>query len=141
MPLTLPFCPVKVPFDGEYVLSLFAVAGLYGLTGGVLAVTSPLSAAAFGIASMLSTRVIQSIFDKWGYPAHLAQKVIYFVSSFFLGSLISAFAINALGLSFSFAAGMLLHGAILSTLLSVTLVALPCILCIGAAIGVRLLPD
>src|SRR5690348_1555380 len=138
MPITLPFCPVKVPFDGEYAMSLFAVAGLYGITGGLFAIAPPLSAGAFGIASMLSSRAIQSVSDKWGYSGHLAPKVACFASSFFLGSTISAFAINAIGLSFSFAAGMLLHGAILTTLLSVALVALPCILCIGAAIGIRL---
>lgn len=139
--LSLPFLPVKMPFDGEYAMSLCTVAGLYGFTGGLFGIASPLGAAAFGFASMMSTRIVNSIFEKWGYPAHLAQKVIHFVSSFFLGSLISAFAINATGLTFSFAAGMLLHAVALSTVLTVMLVAIPCILCVGAAIGIRLVPE
>ncbi len=137
----LPFCPLQNPANTEYGISLLGTAGLYALSGVLLGVAPPLGAALFAVVSTLGTRTIHYALNKWFEPASIPQKIACFVTAFFAGSLISAFLTNAVGLSMSFAVGMLLHAAALSTVLTVICVALPCVLCLGAAIGVRLLPE
>jgi hypothetical protein len=141
MSVHLPFPIARPRWDTEYALSMCGVAGMYALAGAVCPVATPLAAAVYGIASALSTRAILCVFNKCHSPTELTQKVASFVVAFLAGSLISAFLTNASGLSMSFAAGMLLNAVIISSVLTVTFVAIPCILFFGAAVGLRFLPS
>jgi hypothetical protein len=128
--------------DAEYITNLCGAAGLYVLAGSALSLTSPLSAAVYSLTSILSTRFALWAWDKCPCEQNdLTSKIAAFASAFFVGSIAGGFLTNALGLSMPFTTGLLLHGAVLATVLVVTGVALACILCIGACLTVRLLPE
>lgn len=128
--------------DAEYITNLCGAAGLYALAGTALSLASPWSAAAYSLTTILSTRAALWALNKYPCdPSDLTAKIAVFVSSFFAGSVMGAFLTSSMGLPMSFATGMLLHGAILSTVLIVTAVALACLLGIGACISVRSLPE
>lgn len=138
----IPFLPDYTQFNTQWALSVCGVAGLYGLVGCALPLATPIAAAVFGVTSTLSSRVFLWIFDKLECTQDIVtQKVAAFAISLFAGSIVGTLLTNATGLSLSFAAGILLHTAVVGSVLTVIFVAIPCLLCIGATIGIYYLPN
>lgn len=125
----------------EYYGSLCAATGAYGLAGAALGIASPITAALYGLTSILSTRLILPVYNQWRAPTNLTQRIIYFAAAFFSGTICGAVITNGLGFSIGAVTCILLHATVLSVVFLVIFVSIPCLLCMGTAIGVRLLPE
>ncbi len=128
--------------NAENIANLCGAAGLYAIAGTLFSITSPWTAAAYGLTTILNTRVVLWTLNKYPWdPTDIAAQITIFVSAFFTGSALGAFLTNSMGLTISFTTGILLHGAILAIVSLVTAIALACLLSMGACISVHSLPE
>jgi hypothetical protein len=135
------YFPILPRYDSDYILHMCNITGLYAIAGTMAAIPVG-TAAIYGVSSMMIAQLIFSVSDKINWREDdLIKKIVTFVSSFFVSSVLTAFLINSFGFAFSFTAGIVLHGLVLATVFNVVCVAFPLLLCIGAAIGVKLLPN
>jgi hypothetical protein len=125
----------------HYGIHLCGTAGFYAINGALFGIATPLAAALFLVGSSLSARAIHHALDKCFQPKSIANRVCCFATAFFAGSLAGAYLTTAMGLTITFASAMMLHAAALAVVVTITCLAIPCILCAGAAIGVKLLPN
>ena len=126
-------------FDKDYDLSLFGMVGTYATIGTLTTLATPLTGAAYGLTTMLSTRPIvwlcKQAVDLEKSPI---KKIALYFSAFVLANMFAASVIKLAGLPITLSGALLIPSTALTVTLTLVSIAIPCILAIGAAIGVHL---